>query len=247
MAEFASVLNFGIVHVGDSDTQMLSVINGASGALTDVLIGGVGTVTGTGLSGSGNLGAGLVAGTTGSLDFVLSTANAGTFTGSATLSLAGHDADLPDEALTVPPIALSGTIDNYATAQIVELSGTPPLAQAGNDYTLNLGKVGLDATPVTVEVGVENAASAVADLLQGSFTSSGNAAIALSGFTAFSGVAAGETQTGLDVTLNTGTAGVFTQQSRWTRPARTPAATAARSRPRWSASPAPSTPTPPRH
>jgi hypothetical protein len=211
VAQVASSLNFGVVHVGASDVRSLAIGNGATGALTDVLIGHVGTTTGAGFSGSGTLGAGLAAGSDGSLDFALNTGTAGVFSGAATLALASHDADLADEALTAAPVALSGTVDNYATAAVVELSGTPALVQAGTGYTLNLGQVALGAAPVTVELGVKNAAASVADLLDGGFTADGTTAIALSGFSSFAGVAAGDTQGGLDVTLDTGTAGVFSQ------------------------------------
>ena len=212
VAQVASSLDFGIVHVGDADAQTLAVTNGAEGVLTDVLTGGVEAVTRTGFSGSGNLGVGVAAGASGGLDFALNTTTSGVFSGLATLSLASHDADLVDEALTVAPIALTGTVDNYATAQVVEVSGTPRLIQAGTAYTLNLGQRGLGAAPVAVELGVENASSGLADLLEGSFTSSGDAALALSGFSVFSSVAAGDIQGGLDVTLNPGNAGVFSQQ-----------------------------------
>src|ERR1019366_813553 len=55
-------LNFGVVHVSDVANLSATVTNTTSGALTDVLIGGIGTVTGAAFQGSGSLGTGLAAG-----------------------------------------------------------------------------------------------------------------------------------------------------------------------------------------
>jgi hypothetical protein len=112
------------------------------------------------------------------LSSATASANAGTFSGSATLSLVSHDPDLADAAVTVAPIVLTGTMNNYATAQVVEVTGTPPLVQNGFGDRLDFGNVALDSAAVTVELDVENAAPSVADLLGGSFVSSGDAAIA---------------------------------------------------------------------
>ena len=204
-------LDFGIVHVGASDTQSLSVANAATGALTDVLVGNGGVVTGAGFSTSGNLGAGVTAGASGSLTFSLATSSAGVFTGSAPVALASHDADLADQALSVTPVALTGTVDNYATAAVVEVSGSAPLQQSGSAYSLDLGQVALGASAATVVLGVENTASGVADVLNGTITESGSG-ITVSGLPSFSGLVAGDTAGGLDVTLDTAQTGVFTEQ-----------------------------------
>ena len=93
----------------------------------------------------------------------------------------------------------------------MQLSGAPVLTGAGDTFRLDFGAVGVGATPVSAVLGVENAAASSADLLAGTFIANSTPAIALSGFSAFTGVAAQQTQAGLDVTLNTSQAGVFTQ------------------------------------
>ena len=52
----------------------------------------------------------------------------------------------------------------------------------------------------------------MADALNGGFASGPSSEIALSGFSGFTGLTAGDTQGGLHVTLNTGTAGAFTPE-----------------------------------
>ena len=123
------------------------------------------------------------------------------FTGSAALALASHDADQADAALTVAPMALSGTVDNYATAAIVQSSGAGTLQQSGTNYTLNLGTIAAGSTLATA-LAVENAATGLADLLSGSFVVAGSSSAFInSGFAPFSGLGAGAQDTGLDVAV----------------------------------------------
>ena len=77
----------GVVHVGDKNlTETLTIKNVVTGALTDVLTGGFGTVSGP-FNGFGTLGAGLAAGSSANLTVGLDTASAGIFTGSAASAL----------------------------------------------------------------------------------------------------------------------------------------------------------------
>ena len=59
--------------------------------------------------------------------------------------------------------------------------------------------------------GVLNAAAAPADTLAGSFTIQGSSAFTNTGFSAFSGVASGQTDTAPTITLSTSTAGTFSE------------------------------------
>jgi hypothetical protein len=79
-----TALNFGVVHVGQSVSQAVTITNTATGALTDSLIGGFGTVTGA-FIGSGTLNA--TVGAAGTLTVGLNTTAFGVEAGSATLAL----------------------------------------------------------------------------------------------------------------------------------------------------------------
>ena len=216
LASAGIALTHTILHVGDPTTDTLTVSNtDAADGYSESLIASVtGTDGGFSQAASGPT-ADIAAGATNTaLSVGLSTAQSGTVTGSVTLGLVSDGSGIDGFgtlALPSQTIAVSGTIDNYATAQVIEVSGTPVLTGSGTTYSLNLGQVALGATPVAVVLGVKNAASAVADALNGDFASSGGSEIALSGFSAFTGLAAGEAQDGLDIALNTGTAGMFTQ------------------------------------
>ena len=114
-------------------------------------------------------------------------------------------------SLAPETVTLTATIDNYATAQVVELSGSPTLVQNGTSYAPDLGTILQGSSSVAVTLGVENTASGNADALNGTLIHSGDTEIALSGVTTFAGIKAGQTDGGPTVTLNTGTAGVFAQ------------------------------------
>jgi T5SS/PEP-CTERM-associated repeat protein len=212
-------LNFGVVHVGDAVNQTLTITNIAIGALTDVLTGGFSTVTGP-FNGTGNLGAGLAAGAVGTLTVGLNTANAGLVTGSAALSLASHDSLLSDAAVTAGPIGLNGTIDNYATAALEKTSGAGTFIQTGtetgpltgnNTYTLDFGVVLQGATIPTASLVALNAATGLADLMQGNFQLSGTTGFTNTGFGPFTGLGFGQTGTALTISLSTGTVGGFAE------------------------------------
>ncbi len=211
---------FGVVHVGDEITIGDAIANVATGALTDVLIGGVGTVTGSafrvqtydGLS-LGTISAGGIAVGAGDqeLEFTMNTGTAGTFSGSASLVLESHDTALADIAVNAGPIILTGTVDNYATATLEKVSGSGTLSVVGNAYTLDFGTVAAGSAALTVDLGALNAASGLADLLSGSFQVSSNSAFLNSGMTAFSGLGYGQADTAPTVSLLTSNQGTFTE------------------------------------
>jgi T5SS/PEP-CTERM-associated repeat protein len=203
-------LNFGVVHVGDTVTSGETITNAAAGALTDVLTGGIGTIAGGGFTVSGSLGTGLVSGASKRIGFGLNTGTSGVFSTSATLALASHDADLADLAVAAGPIALSGTVDNYATAAIQPFHGTGAFTGSGTHYTLNLGTVAVGAIAPVETLDVANTAGGLADLLSGSFVVSGSGFIN-NGMTAFSGLGAGHGSTAPTIALSAAKAGVFTE------------------------------------
>jgi hypothetical protein len=209
-----SVVNFGIIHVGDTTqaVQSLGVSNGGTGSLVDLLTAGTATTTGAVSSVSyAGLGTGLAAGSSASISIALNTATAGTVSGNAVLGFTSHDSALADLAISGGTVTVSGIIDNYATAQAELAGGTGTLTPSGGNYTLNLGSISQGSGSLTADLGVINAAVGTADLLGGSFTVSGAAAYANTGLTPFSGLGAGQSETSQVVSLSAATAGVFTE------------------------------------
>jgi len=204
-----SSLSFGIVHVHDIVSRQLTVTNVATGALTDVLTGGFGSVSAP-FQGSGSL-AGVAAAATGALTVSLNTGSAGAFSGTATLALQSYDAELADASVTASPVALTGTVDNYAVAAITKVSGGASLTQSGQNYVLNLGSAYQGTSFGSVTLGVLNAAPGLADLLSGSFSVSGSSAFTNFGFGPFSGLAAGQSETAQSISLATTSSGTYTE------------------------------------
>ena len=113
---------------------------------------------------------------------------------------------------------------NPAQATIEETSGAGTLSANGSNYTLDFGIVTLGANALTADLEVLNSAVAPADTLSGSFSIVANAAFSNGGFSAFSGLAAGQADTVPTITFNTGTAGSFTETITLMPPARMAAA-----------------------
>jgi hypothetical protein len=206
----ATSLNLGVVHVGDTVSSGETITNIGTGALIDVLTGGVGTISGRGFTVTGSLGTGLVSGASKRLGIGMNTGTSGVFNASATLALASHDAELADIAVAAGPIALTGTVDNYATVAIQPYHGSGVFSGSGTHYALNLGTIALGAIAPAETLDVVNIAGGLADLLSGSFAVSGSGFIN-TGLTAFSGLGAGQGSTALTIALSTAKAGVFSE------------------------------------
>jgi hypothetical protein len=204
-----ATLNFGVVHVGDLNlSQTLTITNAATGELTDSLIGQFGSVSGP-FSGVGTLG--VAADTSGTLSVDLDTTNAGSFSAGAPLDLSSHDADQADLGISAGPVTVTATIDNYATAAIDDISGAGALGESGQNYTLNFGTVSRNTGTLTGDLAVMNAASGVADLLTGAFGGETGGGFDLSGFGAIGTLSAGQSDSGLSVSLDTSVLGAFTE------------------------------------
>ena len=175
-------LDFGIVHVGDTVTpQTVSVANTATGTVTDLLEGTPGTLPQGFVTTGGNRLINIQAGQSGTLGLDLNTGTAGVFTGSATLALASHDSALADLALPTATLAMTGTVNAYATLE-VGLSTGGAVSQQGSVLALNLGTV---TAGRTIGVVVGNAATGQADLLSGSFSFTGDADFSTAGLSGF--------------------------------------------------------------
>jgi hypothetical protein len=202
-----------IVHVGLAGSQALSITNSAAtDGYSEDLIATV--ASSTGVSASGSTGDIVAGGTSSAIAVSFSTAQAGTVSGSVTVGLSSDGTSIDGfgpTSIGQQVVAVNATVDNYAVATLEELSGGGTWSQNGTSYTLSLGNLAEGASPVTVALGVLNNVTGPADLLSGSFATSGGSAFTPSGFAPFSGLAAGQADLSPSVTLSTGTAGSFTE------------------------------------
>ena len=207
-----TAVDFGIVHTGDVlAARGISVTNsGPTSALSDVLLGSLGSASGPFTTGGSFASLAAQATDTTSLTASLSTANSGVFSSSASATFASHDGDLADRALGSTAITLTGQVDNYAKAALEQTGGPVTLTASGNVYTLDFGSLAQGSPGLDDTLAVLNSATGLADLLSGSFSPSGSApGFDLSGFGAFSGLGAGQSKGGLTVDFDTGTVGSF--------------------------------------
>ncbi len=213
-AAVAPSVDFGIVHVGDTvATKSISVANTAAGALTDVITGSVGTVTGPFTNAGSTLGSGVAAGSSSSaLGVGLDTSKAGVFNaGSASLLLTSHNGDLSDVSLSTGPVALSAQVNNYAVAALSKTGGAGSLDASGGNYILNLGTLTQGGSAISAALAALNAASGPSDLLDGSFSVASGSGFTLSGFNPFADLAAGGSFGGLSVAFDPTALGQFLQ------------------------------------
>ena len=196
-------IDFGIVHVGDvNPTANISVMNNANGALNDRLRGEISTAS-NGYTAHGDLGDGVLAGNTNanSLTVALDTNTAGIFSGDAVLSLRSHNDELSDVSLSNESVTLLGQVNHYVNPVVSKVSGDGVFSVVGNTIELNFGEIELGSGPVEAVLGILNDVLGPADTLRGDFSFASSSAN-YSGFSAFTGVEAGETQNGFLVGID---------------------------------------------
>ncbi|MCB9930325.1 MAG: choice-of-anchor D domain-containing protein [Alphaproteobacteria bacterium] len=206
--QLTTTLDFGIVHVGDAvATQGVGIQNDAAGALNDAITGGFASVDGP-FQGSGDLGAGVAAGSSSSaLRVGLDTAVAGAFSGQAMLDLFSSNPDLADLALAGEmPVSLSATVNNYANPEFFQQSGDGVFSGAGNAFTLDFGTV-MQGNTESALLAVMNNVTGPADLLDGLFADA-VLSFVLAGFDPFADLGAGDVFGGLSVSFDTMTLGL---------------------------------------
>ena len=211
--------------MGTVGTDSLTVTNGATGALLDSLL-----LTSASASGAFGSGGSVVSGGTITQTFTMESATSGTVASSGTLNYASYDTDLGSIALNAGTIALLGTIDNYATAAWVELSGSGSFTASGTQATLNFGTVVLGGAAPTANLGVVNSATGVADLMDGSIVVVGTSGFTNNGLGAFTNLSTNTTDSQPTIALSTSQAGTFTETVTLVPMAPTPAAMTAHSR-----------------
>ncbi len=217
-ASTVAPVNFGIVHVGQTAVSQVVVLNNtaAPGAYSENLDGSFsGTSASFTATGSvSELAAGSGSGS--ALNIGLQTGKSGIISGFTTLNLTSDGAGidtLGTTALAPETIAVTGTVDAYATVGVSLISGPGKLSGgAGGVFTLNLGSVTMGGAAPAESIGIENTAKGQADLLKGTLALSGTtSAFTNNSGTSFSGVAAGSESTGHTISLHTGAVGTFTE------------------------------------
>jgi hypothetical protein len=203
-----------VLHTGQGGEAFLAIANTAPGdgfsedLLANVLgssagitpaAGGTGDITPTGSTSLG-------------LDVLSNTA--GTFVGAVTLDLIsdGSTIDgLGTADLGHQTVAVTGTIYNYATAAVTA-TGPGSFLGSDDDYTLNLGAVTQGSGLADGTLYLENTATGTADWLVGTAAASGGTAnFTNTGLGAQGTLAAGMSSSGLEVAVNTGTTGTFSE------------------------------------
>jgi T5SS/PEP-CTERM-associated repeat protein/autotransporter passenger strand-loop-strand repeat protein len=216
-ASIAALPSKIIVHVGDVVSDPLTITNtAANDGYSENLIASVAGVSGA-ITASGSTGDIAAQATSNAIAIGFSTASAGNVTGSVTLDFQsdGTGVDgLGTVDLGPQTINVNAAVDNYATAALEELSGAGTLSgTAASGYTLNLGTVLLGSTGPSVNLEALNTATGPSDLLEGAFVIGGSSpgSFTNSGFGSFTGLAAGQSDTAPTVTLNTSSAGTFSE------------------------------------
>lgn len=208
-------VSLGIVHVGDTVSQAVTLNNEAdadsfseslnasfSGSDPGITTGGAVALLAPGASSGGSLVVGL------------DTSSASVINGTATLSLSSDGAGssglgvstLPDSTLNV-----SGQVNNYAAPRFLLASGPGTFTQDSvSTWTLDFGTVNnssTDGAPV-VALSLTNDVSGPSDTLAGTFLQVGDS-FQFSNLNAFSGLEAGQILTNYEVTLDNTENGSF--------------------------------------
>ncbi len=195
-----AAINFGIVHVGDNINQNINVANTVTGALTDSLKGTV-TSDSAKFIASGDLGAnGLAANSSADIGVKLDTSANGQFSGNANLEFSSHNNEMADLTLNSQAIALTGQVNNYASAAFT--SNSSFFSSAGNVFNLDFGNI-TKGSIAEASLNVLNTASGYADLLKGSFSTTGDG-FTFSGLNPFENVDAGNISSSFMVSFLTG-------------------------------------------
>ncbi len=208
----ASPVDLGIVHVGDTPTQPLSVTNdvapdGYSESLNANMSGTTGDATG---AGSFNL---LPAGDTDNASLIVGVdaSSAGIKNGIVTIDFESDGAgtsELGITPLSLQTVDVQAQVNNYAEALFSKLAGDGTFTGGGTLYTLDFGAFTEGGPAMAAELGLTNDVPAPADWLAGTWTLNAPD-FTLTGFDPFDNLNAGDTLSGLGVELGSGTPGPF--------------------------------------
>ena len=203
-----TVVNFGIVRVGDTvsarnitidNTAAVAALNDTLRAQTNGIAGPFtgGNVAGIGAQASGTIGIGL------------STATAGVFSQTGSVSYLSQNGDMADvsggadDSLTV-----TAQVNNLANGVFRFLGGDGAFSAAGNIYTLDFGNIGLGST-LSADLDLANLIGGPADDLRGLFDLAGIGDFSAAGFGAIAGLAGGADSSDFDIDFTANALGGF--------------------------------------
>ena len=215
-----TIVDFGIVHVGDALTPAdITVANNAPvGAFSEdlraenfIASGDVQIQAGTSTSITLQAGDAAIA-----VSALFDTATAGERSGSVSIDLISTGqidgvtaAGLGELGLGTETVQFIGTVNNFADPTVVQLAGVGTLSETSPDeYLLDFGTLLQGDPSVQGELGLLNDVLGPADTLAGEFNLLGSA-FTLNGFGPVGDIAAGETEGGFLVGIDTATAGLF--------------------------------------
>ncbi len=210
-----SPVNFGIVHVGDSVSQNLTLTNTAPADGFSEKLNASFSSSGTGINTSGSV-TGLVAGgsDSSSLAISLDTSSAGIIADSTFLAFVSDGAGtsgLGTTALTGAEIAVTAQVNNFAAPSYILQSGAATLIQDdATSFTLDFGTVTQGSPGSTANLAIANDVLGPADTLAGSFDISTFSGFTFGGFLDFADIDGGDSLNGLTITLDTSSSGNFT-------------------------------------
>jgi putative ABC transport system permease protein len=211
-------VDFGILHVGDPvPTRLLTLTNLApDDGFSERLNATIENATGDATTNNGAFSELMPGGTDNtSLSVGIDTSSAGNKSGTATIALTSTGtgtSGLDNTPLASQIVNVSATINNFAVADIVKLSGDGTFTMiAANEFRLDLGSTLRGSADLAAELGVVNDAAAPADDLAGDFMLTA-ADFVSTGFEAFTGLTAGNTLGGLSILLDSATVGTFDGQ-----------------------------------
>ena len=212
----STLVNLGILHVGNTATQVLSLSNSStSSAYTENLDASFLSVTGIGALATGSVTTLASGGSSSALNVGFSASSTGLISGTAVLGFTSDGTGIDSLGTTVlgnDTITLTGTVDNYATAALAELSGAGTLTGSGDNLTLALGSVQQGYGSLVANLEVLNTATGFADQLAGDFTIANvGTAFTDSAFSSFSSLSAGQADVLPSITFSATSVGNFSE------------------------------------
>ena len=207
-----SPISYGIVHVGDVVTPIgVAIKNNAPATFSEKLNATGGTAP-AGFTGGGSL-TGLTAQSTNNtgIAYGVSTATAAILNANIPINFVSDGTgvnSLGTTNLTAGSVTVTAQVNNYAKPTLGKTSGAGTFSGSGTSYTLAFGTVAQFSANPTALLNLLNDTLAPADTLAGTWTVVASNFVT-SGFTPFSGIAAGSSLGGLSVALDTTNQGVF--------------------------------------
>jgi hypothetical protein len=208
-------VNFGIVHVGDTPTQTISITNSAANdGFSEKLDASIGTPTGGVITNSGSFTQlNPQATNSTSLSVGVNTATAGSISGTASISLTSNGtgtSGLAPTVLAAQTVNVQAQVNYLADPRFTLTPGSGTLVQNNaTTFTLSFGTVAQNTGTISLSLGVLNFLhdATYQDTLGGTFSTGGVTHFQISGFNSFSGTASGgsiSTSIGFDSSMAAG-------------------------------------------